>query len=48
MRLTFWRAATPSTSRAVDDGVDKVCEHADYLVRNVGTALGKQWPLAQV
>jgi hypothetical protein len=41
MALTFSRAATPSTSRAVDDGVDKVCKHAGHIVRRLGKYLWK-------
>ena len=41
MALTFFPDAAPSTSRAVDDGVDKVCRHAGYVVRSLGTELWK-------
>jgi hypothetical protein len=36
MALTFFRAATPNTSRAVDGGVDKLCKHAGHVVRRLG------------
>jgi hypothetical protein len=42
MALTFFRPATPNASRPVDGGVDKVCRHADYVVRSLGTELWKQ------
>jgi len=27
----------------VDGGVDKVCKHAGYVVRSLGTGLWKRW-----
>ena len=41
MPPTFFLDAAPSTSRAVDDGVDKVCKHAGHIVRRLGKYLWK-------
>jgi len=41
MALTFCGPIAPSTTGPVDRRVDKVCKHADHVVRSLGKYLWK-------
>src|ERR1700683_1405581 len=41
--LTFCGRMPPSTTGPVDGCVDKVCRHADHVVRSLGKYLWKWW-----